>query len=70
VIALSSKNAVVIPELTFTIAWGVAGFHVTNLMMSQRNFNGDYFVNKMMQSTIARLFAAGRVWQSKAYITS
>jgi hypothetical protein len=45
----------------FTIIWGTAGFHVTNLMISQRSFNSEYFINEIMQSLIAKLFPMGRI---------
>jgi hypothetical protein len=47
------------PKFMFTIIWGIADFHVTNLMTSQRNFNSEYFINEIMQPLIAKLFLGG-----------
>jgi hypothetical protein len=58
------------PKFMFTIVWGVAGFQVTNLLMSQRSFNSEYFVNEIMQPLVAIPFLEGRVWQPKAYSAS
>jgi hypothetical protein len=49
------------PKFIFTIIWGTAGFHVTNLMNSQRSFNSEYFINEIMQPLIAKLFPLGRI---------
>jgi uncharacterized membrane protein len=46
-------------KFIFTIIWGTAGFHVTNLMTSQRSFNSEYFINEVMQPLIAKLFPRG-----------
>jgi hypothetical protein len=43
-------------KFMFAIAWGIAGFHVINLIMSQRSFNREYFVNEIMQSLVTKLF--------------
>jgi hypothetical protein len=45
----------------FTIIWGTAGFHVTNLMISQRSFNSEYFINEIMQPLIAKVFPMERI---------
>jgi hypothetical protein len=45
----------------FMFIWGTAGFHVTNLMTSQRSFNSEYFINEIMQPLIAKLFPMGRI---------
>jgi histone-lysine N-methyltransferase SETMAR len=49
------------PKFMFTIIWGTAGFHVTNLMTSQRSFNTEYFINEIMQSLIAKFFPMSRM---------
>jgi hypothetical protein len=59
-----------VPKFMFTIVWGTADFHVTNLMMSQLNFNSEYFVNVVLQLLVARLFPDGRIWQPKTYGTA
>jgi hypothetical protein len=45
----------------FMIIWGTAGFRVTNLMISQRSFNSEYFINEIMRPLIAKLFPMGRI---------
>jgi hypothetical protein len=42
-----------------TIIRGTAGFHVTNLMIPQRNFNSEDFINEIMQFLIVKLFPGG-----------
>jgi histone-lysine N-methyltransferase SETMAR len=49
------------PKFMFRIIWGIAGFHVTNLMSSQRSFNSEYFINEIMQPMIAKLLPMGRI---------
>jgi hypothetical protein len=38
----------------------VDGFHVVDLMTSQRSFNSEYFVNHGMAPTITKVFPQGR----------
>jgi hypothetical protein len=41
------------PKVMFTIVWGIVGFDVTALIISQRNFNGGYLVTEIMQPLVA-----------------
>jgi histone-lysine N-methyltransferase SETMAR len=43
-----------------TVIWGVDGFHIIDLMTSQRNFNSECFVNHVMALMIAKVFPQGR----------
>jgi histone-lysine N-methyltransferase SETMAR len=43
-----------------TVIWGVDGFHVVDLMISQRSLNSEYFVNHVMAPMIAKVFPQGR----------
>jgi hypothetical protein len=51
----------------FMIVWGVADFHMPNLMTYQRGFDSEYFVNEIMRLLVVILFPEGRVWQPKAH---
>jgi hypothetical protein len=43
----------------FTIILEVAGFHVTNLLISQRSFNSEYFIREILQPLVDRPFPGG-----------
>jgi hypothetical protein len=44
-----------------TVIWGVDGFHVVDLITSQRNFNSDDFVSHVLAPMIAKVFSQGRI---------
>jgi hypothetical protein len=44
----------------FTVVWGVVGFHVANLLTSQRSFDSEYFNNKILQPLVDKFFPQGK----------
>jgi hypothetical protein len=47
-------------KFMLTVIWGVKGFHVVDLMTSQRSFDSQYFVNHIMVPLVAKVFPKGR----------
>jgi hypothetical protein len=43
-----------------TVIWGVDGFHVVDLMTSQRSFDSQYFVDTIMVPFVEKFFPKGR----------
>jgi hypothetical protein len=44
-----------------TVILGVDGFHVVDLMTSQRSFNSEYFVSHVLAPMVAEVFPRGRI---------
>jgi hypothetical protein len=42
-----------------TVIWGVDGFHVVDLMTSQRISNSEYFVSHVLAPMVAKAFSRG-----------
>jgi uncharacterized membrane protein len=42
-----------------TVIWGADGFHVVDLMTSQRSFHFEYFVSHVLAPMIAKIFPRG-----------
>jgi hypothetical protein len=45
----------------FTVIWAVDGFHVVDLMTSQRNFKAEYLVIHVLSPMVAKVFSRGRI---------
>jgi hypothetical protein len=46
-------------KVTLTVPWGVGGFHVVDLMTSQRSFDSQYFVDDIMVPLVEKVFPKG-----------
>jgi hypothetical protein len=44
-----------------TVIWGVDGFHVVDLMTSQRSFNSEYFMSYALAPMVAKVFPGGEI---------
>jgi hypothetical protein len=44
-----------------TVIWEVDGFHVIDLITSQRSFNSEYFVSHVLAPMVAKVFPQGRI---------
>jgi histone-lysine N-methyltransferase SETMAR len=44
-----------------TVIWGVDGFYVVDLMISQRSFNSEYFVSHVLARMVAKILPRGRI---------
>jgi hypothetical protein len=44
----------------FTVIWAIGGFYVVNLMISQRAFNYQHFVDHVWTHLLAKIFQQGR----------
>jgi hypothetical protein len=55
-IPLKVRPGIQTRKFMFAMVWGTAGFHVVNLLKSQRNFDSDYLINDIMQPLVDRLF--------------
>jgi histone-lysine N-methyltransferase SETMAR len=51
--------------MMLTVFWGVDGFHVVDLMTSQRNFNSEYFVSHVLAPMAAKVFPRGRILHTR-----
>jgi hypothetical protein len=51
-------------KLVFTVIWGVDGFHLVDLITSQRSFNSEYFVSHVLATMVAKVFPRGRIPQT------
>jgi hypothetical protein len=47
-------------KFMLTVMWGVDGFHLVDLMTTQKKFNSPYFVANVLTSLVQRIFPAGR----------
>jgi histone-lysine N-methyltransferase SETMAR len=47
-------------KFMLTVIWGVDGFHVVDLMTSQRSFDSQYFVDNIMVPLVEKVFPKGR----------
>jgi hypothetical protein len=43
-----------------TVIWGGEGFHVVDLMTSQRSFNSEYFMSHVLAPMVAKVFTRER----------
>jgi hypothetical protein len=48
-------------KFMLTVIWGVDGFHVVDLMTSQRTFNSEYFVSHVLAPMVAKVFSRGKI---------
>jgi hypothetical protein len=48
-------------KFQLTGIWGVGGFHVVDLMTSERSFDSQYFVRNIMTPLIANIFPQWRI---------
>jgi hypothetical protein len=39
-----------------TVIWGADGFHIVDLMTSQRSFNSEYFMSHVLAPMVAKVF--------------
>jgi hypothetical protein len=42
-----------------TVIWGVDGFHVVDLIISQGSFNSEHFLNHVLAPMVAKVFPGG-----------
>jgi hypothetical protein len=47
-------------KFMLTLIWGVEGFHVVDLMTSQRSFDSQYFADNIMVPLVQKVFPKGR----------
>jgi hypothetical protein len=47
-------------KFMLTVIWGVDGFHVVDLMTSQRSFDSQYFMDNIMVPFVEKVFPKGR----------
>jgi hypothetical protein len=47
-------------KIMLIVIWGVDGFHVVDLMTSQRSFNSEYFMSHVLAPMVAKVFPRGR----------
>jgi hypothetical protein len=52
-------------QFTLTVIWGMGGFHVVDLMTSQRSFDSQYFVSNVMTPLIANIVPQRRIRQAR-----
>jgi hypothetical protein len=52
-------------KVMLTVIWRVGGFHVMDLMISQRSFDSQYFVSNIMTPLIVNIFPQGRIPQAR-----
>jgi hypothetical protein len=48
-------------KFILTVIWGANGFHVADLMTSQRSFNSEYFISRVLDSMVAKVSPRGRI---------
>jgi hypothetical protein len=48
-------------KIMLIVILGVDGFHVVDLMISQRIFNSEYFVSHVLAQMVAKDFPRGRI---------
>jgi transposase len=48
-----------------TVVWGINGFHVIDLMTSQRNFKSEYFLSHVLTPMVAKVFFRERISQTR-----
>jgi histone-lysine N-methyltransferase SETMAR len=51
-------------KFMFTVIWGVDGFHVVDLMTSQRRFNSEYFMSYVLAPMVVKVFPRERIPQT------
>jgi histone-lysine N-methyltransferase SETMAR len=44
-----------------TVIWGLNGFHIVDLMTSQRSFNSEFFLSYVLALMVAKSFPRGRI---------
>jgi histone-lysine N-methyltransferase SETMAR len=54
------RQQIGIRKFMLTIIWGVDGFHLVDLMTSQRNFDSQYFVDNIVVPLVEKVFPKGR----------
>jgi histone-lysine N-methyltransferase SETMAR len=47
-------------QFMLRVIWGMDGFHVVDLMISQRSFDFQYFMDNIMVSLVEKVFPKGR----------
>jgi hypothetical protein len=48
-------------KFMLAVIWGIDGFHVVDLMTSQRSFTSEYFVSHVLAPMVAKVFSPGRI---------
>jgi hypothetical protein len=49
-----------IQTFMLTVIWGIAGFHVVDLMTDQHSYNTHYFLSQILEPLLLALFPDGR----------
>jgi hypothetical protein len=54
------RQQIDVMKFMLTVMWGVDGFHLMDLMTTQKEFDSPYFVANVLSALVQRIFPAGR----------
>jgi hypothetical protein len=54
------KQEIGIRKFMLTVIWGVDGFHIVDLITSQRSFDSQYFMDNLMVPLVEKVFPKAR----------